>query len=121
MPRWWSNSYLAGPGVFLALTGVVGLLPPRVVQLGECTDFCFKRMVTVVCVFLVGGLWAFVLAAGRQWRASVCLGLLSVSVIFSGLFNWKMDQDPLAAWINYRAPFLDYDPYWQCRGIENHE
>jgi hypothetical protein len=114
--------YVIGPAVFLALTGGVGLLPTQVVNLGACTDYCCGQMFAVCCisaVFVAFSLVCLICQLGKEGLVALSL---SASVFLAGVVNWKfLDQDPLAAWLNWKAPFLKYDPCWRCSGIENHE
>jgi hypothetical protein len=114
--------YIIAPAVFLALTGGVGLLPPQVLKLGACTDYCGGRMIAVCCISAVFGAFCVVCMICQLGKEGLVAFSLAASVFLSGAVNWRLlDQDPLAAWLNWKAPFLKYDPYWQCYPIENHE
>ncbi|MCC6740912.1 MAG: hypothetical protein IT452_17870 [Planctomycetia bacterium] len=106
----------------VALTGGFGVLPPRIEGLGStCGDYCGGRLVFAVFPL---GLLALGLAAIHLWdqnyKTALAFFLWSVSVVSSGFVNDRLDQDPLAAWLNWKSPFLDYDPEWG-HSIENHE
>lgn len=107
---------------FTLLTGAFGLLPPSIPGLGECGDYCGGRFVLViipVTLFLI--IWAVCIGYehGLQWGGPIFLW--ACAVFGSALLNEKiLDQDPIGAWLNWKSPFLDYDPEWG-RSIENHE
>lgn len=110
------------------LTGGFGAFAPPIEGLSRtCGDYCGGRLLWVIGIGLLPlttGLVLRVVAGLKSsephGRAAIACFLWCVSVVASGFVNDRLDQDPLAAWLNWESPYLDYHPEWG-HSIENHE
>lgn len=110
----------------VALTGGFGLLVPRIHGLTGCGDYLSGRL--LLCALIAFAL-AYVGLLAR--RATSPVGrLVSLSpVLFcaSVVVNLAGGHDPLLAWLDWRAPFVDYASLTPgtetagCLFIGNHE
>lgn len=101
---------LAPVAALALLTGMFGLLPPRIEGLAVFgASYCACRMI----LFVLPG--SFLLGIGVIASVSVCrltamkFLIWSLVIFASGIVNIGLDQDPAAACLNYRAPFFSYD------------
>lgn len=121
MPRATVRKFAISLAALFALTGGFGLLAPRVLGLGNCADYCAPRVVLVVIAgltLLLIGIYGLGVA---DWREGLERGSWGIIVIASAFLNLALDQDPAAAWLNWRAPFVSFDPEWGNYPISNHE
>ncbi|MBI2921571.1 MAG: hypothetical protein HYY18_10860 [Planctomycetes bacterium] len=106
--------------VFL-MTGGFGILVPDILGLRTCQDFLMTRIFELV---LLAGLFFAIRVAvhhaiEEKWDRK--LGFWSLALLVSGVVNIVLGQDPLAAWLNCRAPFVEFDPEWGNYPIADHE
>ncbi len=112
-------SYVCPLAALFALTGGFGLLAPCIVGLSNCGDFGGGALLLIFVATVVSGVVAVYATACGERTIGIRVGLLGAVVIGSGLINIHLDQDPLGAWLNWRAPHLQIDPEWGY-GIANH-
>lgn len=103
------------------LTGGGGLLTTPIFGLSRCSDFVRDRifliMLASIGLLLEGGM-LYLSGHTRLARATALAGGVLAASSFA---NLGLDQDPAAAWLNWRVRRLEFDPNWSCRPIANHE
>lgn len=112
--------------LLFVLTGGFGLLVPRIHGLDACGDYVFGRLLLSLPIGVTLALAG--LLARRSRRPSGVLAKLA-PVVFgaSVITNVLLGHDPLGAWLDWRAPHIDYAaiaPQTETAGcffIENHE
>ncbi|MCG3183548.1 MAG: hypothetical protein ICCCNLDF_01652 [Planctomycetes bacterium] len=120
----WNNRswILCGAGALFILTGGYGLFVPRIHGLNNCTEFVFFTWLVLLSLSTIAvGVGSNMTVWIKDARACG-LGLIWSGGILAGsvFVNAVLEQDPCFAVLNWRAPFLRYDPDYG-RHIENHE
>lgn len=110
----------------VALTGVFGLLVPRIHGLSGCGDYLFGRLLLCAPIALALASMGFLAREARNPVARL-VALSPALFCASVVVNLAGGHDPLVAWLDWRAPHVDYaslTPGTETAGcwfVENHE
>lgn len=110
----------------IALTGGFGLLVPRIHGLAGCGDYLVGRLLLCAPIALA---LAYLGLLSRKARSPVgrLVALSPALFCASVVVNVAGGHDPLAAWLDWRAPHVDYTSLTPgaetagCWFIGNHE